>query len=79
MKAYAFKRVENAFTPWVSLIPEFLDMMRRSRSVVGGGLAISTVLESVWVAQNLDLFVARGERHRVASYLIAVESYVFDQ
>lgn len=73
---YVGRRINRAVAPWIDHPLEFRGVLRKTRSVVSGSLALRVVTAGQWRCNNMDVYVPAGtSRERVLEYLQAKESY----
>lgn len=78
VQLYIMRRVHATLSPWIKVPLDFRDMLRRTRSVVGGSVAVDAVIRDRKIPVDLDIFCPRGARKEVVQYLIKNEHYRLD-
>lgn len=76
VRTYTKSRIHAALSPWIAHPLEFRDILRRTRSVISGSLALSVALDDQWRANDLDIYVPyRTPKSDVIAHIIDREGY----
>lgn len=79
IRTYILKRVKFSLKPWLVKGHEFLNVLRASLGVIGGGVALDVILAATWHPENLDLFMRFNDTYRIVHFLVNNEGYRVDQ
>lgn len=73
---YIGRRINRAFSPWVDDPLAFRELLRSTKSVVSGSLALKAAVASPWRCNDMDIYVPSGDvKDKFVDFLQGQESY----
>lgn len=77
---YVGRRINKALSPWIDSPLEFRELLRSTRSIISGSLALQVALAASWSCDGMDIYIPEGEaRDTVIRYLCQEEWYTVVQ